>query len=286
MFVERKIPINKIAAHLNKRLLRTHKLNFGKNNSFEITKHVQDTCPFEFNFNLYSNDDYSSRWAYIIDLRDATNKEWARLESLGDIEGLAKLSQWMVANTGGIYGNKYETILEYTKLAASYGIVESTAGISSYSKVLSAKNRFKYQIYDTRVAAALNVLQLSYFGGRKFFFNVDGARNNSVVEFYELFPKKSFVAIGYKDIKRELGISDYKYYTLLVDKISYYARREAIEIEMMLFDYCLNLVSDLSTIEKRFVENIEKIRHRDAYWKSRGVYKTPKELLQILRNEI
>jgi len=54
---------------------------------------------------------------------------------------------------------------------------------------------------------------------------------------------------------------------------------------MMLFDYCLNLVSDLKYVEENFLNNIGKIKETDAYWKARGVNKTPKQLLQILRDE-
>jgi hypothetical protein len=286
MLKENSIPLNKLARSLSKLLLDLHKKHFGQNNSFAITSNVRKTCPFPFNFEAYSNDDYESRWAYIIDLRDATNAEWKRIEQTGDIEKLASLAFWMVSDTGGISGNAEETILKYTEMAAAYGFVENNKGISSYSKILAAKDRTKYQIFDTRVAAALNIMQLSYFGGRKFYFDVDGARNNDVKDFDKLFPKRSFLMIGYKNIKRELSISDYKYYSLLVDRMAYYARREAIEIEMMLFDYCLNLVYDLKHIENKFVENINKIKAKDAYWKSRGVNKTPKQLLQILRDEV
>ncbi len=286
MYKNDSIPLKKLARSLSKQLLKLHKLHFGENESFEITEHVRTTCPFPFDFDAYSNDDYESRWAYIIDLRDATNAEWERVATTNDIQALAKLSKWMVANTGGIYGNKDETILNFTKMAAAYGFVDDNKGISSYSKILAAKDRHKYQIFDTRVAAALNIMQLSYFGGRRFYFDVDGARNKDVVEFDNLFHKRSFIMIGYKGIKRDLGVSDYKYYTLLIERMAHYARREAIEIEMMLFDYCLNLVSDLQRIEDDFLKNIYKIKETDAYWKARGVNKTPKQLLQVLRDEI
>jgi hypothetical protein len=285
MLVERDFPLNKLARSLSKNLLKLHKIHFGENDSFEITEHVRKTCPFPFDFDAYSNDDYESRWAYIVDLRDATNAEWARIEKTNEIEPLAQLARWMVADTGGINGNKDETILNFTKMAAAFGFVENKKGISSYSKILAAKDRYKYQIFDTRVAAALNIMQLSYFGGRQFYFDVDGARNKDVVEFDNLFPKRSFTMIGFKNIKQDLGVSDYKYYTLLVERMAHYARRETIEIEMMLFDYCLNLVSDLKYVEENFLNNIGKIKETDAYWKARGVNKTPKQLFQILRDE-
>lgn len=286
MFNERNFPLNKLARSLNKQLLKLHKLHFGENDSFEITENVRKTCPFPFDFEAYSNDDYKSRWAYIVDLRDATNAEWARLQETNEIEPLAKLAKWMVADTGGIHGNKAETILKFTKMAAAFGFVENNKGISSYSKILAAKDRYKYQIFDTRVAATLNIMQLTYFGGRRFYFDVDGARNNDVVEFDNLFPKRSFTMIGYKNIKQDLEVSDYKYYTLLVERMAHYARRDTIEVEMMLFDYCLNLVSDLKLIEDKFLSNIKKIKEQDAYWKARGVNKTPNQLLQILRDEV
>lgn len=286
MFNESNFPLNKLARSLNKQIFKLHKLHFGENDSFEITEHVRTTCPFSFDFDAYSNDNYESRWAYIVDLRDATNAEWARLQKTNDIEELAKLAKWMVADTGGIHGNKDETILNFTKMAAAFGFVENKIGISSYSKILAAKDRYKYQIFDTRVAATLNIMQLSYFGGRRFYFDVDGARNKHVVAFDDLFPKRSFTMIGYKNVKQDLGVSDYKYYTLLVERMAHYARRETIEIEMMLFDYCLNLVSDLKHIEDKFLSNIEKIKEKDAHWKARGVYKTPKQLLQVLRDEV
>lgn len=252
------LQLNKLAHFLTKSLLSAHRKYFGQNDSFKITNNVRNTCPFDFNFDAYCNDDYESRWAYIIDLRDATNAEWRRLAKTDDIGKLAELADWMVADTGGITSNSDETILNFTKMAAAQGLVESKKGISSYSKILSAKDRFKYQIFDTRVAAALNILQLSYFGERRFYFEVDGAREKSVREFTNFFKKRSFTLIGFGNIKKELGMSDYNYYTLLANKMAYYARREAIEIEMMLFDYSLNLVGDLAAIEEKFVDNIEK----------------------------
>ena len=62
---------------------------------------------------------------------------------------------------------------------------------------MAAKNCEKFFILDARVAVALNVLQLEYFGGHRYFFDVLGTQNKQISAFNKIYKRKQYEAIGY-----------------------------------------------------------------------------------------
>lgn len=75
-------------------------------------------------------------------------------------ESRKKIVKWIVADWGGIRGNKEQTLENYYQLALKETPPTPLSGIASFSKVLAIKNPLKYAIYDARVAVSLNAIQM------------------------------------------------------------------------------------------------------------------------------
>ncbi len=269
---------------LAKKLSKLHADNFSTSETFIIEKNIVTTCPFAFNFTEHNDKTPEGRWHYNIAFRDAINAQWRTLQNSNNEGELFKLAKWMVEKWGHINGNKDETLLDYVK-RSKHAIIEKTDKMSSYSKILSAINRHKYQIFDARTAVCLNVMQLDFFAGTRYYLQVsnqDSSRNKKIDEFYEAFPKSEFMRIGYKPIYSTLNITSYRFYLDLVDDIALRMNEEPIVVEQMLFTYSELLVTNLEEIAEKFRANREWLTKRDAYWRSRGKYKRPEYMKEIL----
>jgi hypothetical protein len=71
-----------------------------------------------------------------------------------------RIATWIVSDWGGIRRNSPMTILGYVNQADAERPATPFFGISSYSKILSIKDPHRYAIFDARVAASLNAIQL------------------------------------------------------------------------------------------------------------------------------
>jgi hypothetical protein len=267
----------KLAIFLLKRVEGLHDKHFKNDKNFSFGAHIVSTCPFDFPFQAYKNKTPETRWQFLFHFRDAINEHWRHLEQQNDSEGLFLLGKWMVKDVGRINKNLDTTIRSYVHRARGLAVVDNGDGISSYSKVLAAKDRYKYQILDTRVAAALNVLQLDFFSGSRYYFDVTDAAGKKVIKFNKAFPSNAFYDIGYKHIYRNYKVTAYKLYTDLVNEMARISKDDALKIEAMLFAYSLILVDDLNEVQKKYDNAVIKAKERDAYWRSRGVYKVRKK---------
>lgn len=264
----------KLARSLLTRLLKLHKENFASDKSFEIKTKIVLTCPFEFPFENYRANSPETRWEFNVHFRDAINEYWAKLEEERDDDALYELGKWMVKTVGDISGNEEKNLERYVRKARShYTVVDKDDRVSSYSKILAAKDRYKYQILDTRVAASLNILQLNYFGSRRYYIPVVDPRSNSLKDFNKVFPRSRFLANGCKPIPKTLNIAEYTFYTEIVNEMARIAKEDALFIECLLFAYAPILTQDFDELQEKFDEDTMRAKARDEYWRSRGVYR-------------
>lgn len=109
----------------------------------------------------------------------------------------ARLARWIVADWGGVLTNDPATINNYLQLFEADEFSTPLQGVASYSKILSVKDCRKYAIYDARVAAGLNAVQLLMSAENPLFFHYIPGRNTTIqgnkkqTGFVKLFPKRT-----------------------------------------------------------------------------------------------
>lgn len=71
-----------------------------------------------------------------------------------------EIEQWFVVRWGRIRRNNAETMRRYASSTAEQLVEGGLSGIASWSKILVVRDPERYAIYDARVGAALNALQV------------------------------------------------------------------------------------------------------------------------------
>jgi|ERR1700683_5034105 len=72
-----------------------------------------------------------------------------------------EIAAWYVRDWGGIKSNRKETIDKYVCLSEADLTALNMQGVATWSKILVVQNPDTYAIFDARVSAALNALQLA-----------------------------------------------------------------------------------------------------------------------------
>lgn len=93
-----------------------------------------------------------------------------------------EIARWYVAVWGGVKRNADETLQRYVSAAPDLLAVSGTAGVASWSKVLAVSDPERFAIFDARVSAALNALQLKR-GGQHILFPRLRSQNGGIVDF-------------------------------------------------------------------------------------------------------
>lgn len=194
------------------------------------------TTPFYFDYSFYNHADYDSMWSMNIDLHDAMGQYWQSIE--GDQQRLISFAKWIVVEWGAISGNNESTLAGYCASIAQLTPLDGRDGVASYSKILSAKNRYRYFILDSRVAFSLNVLQLSHLEGAKIYFDIVDGRNVAIRKFNKKFPFREFKKIGF--VRKNASV--YSTYNKIVLLMAQHLKVSGIEVEMMLFANADHLV--------------------------------------------
>jgi hypothetical protein len=106
---------------------------------------------------------------------------------LADAAQRRALARWVVVKWGRIQSNDTTTIRTHADAACVPQLTYRQAGIASLSKILAVANPDLFAVYDARVAAALNAVQLGsgvhqwiafrYVGGRN--VTIHGRRDDS-----------------------------------------------------------------------------------------------------------
>ncbi|WP_444894683.1 hypothetical protein ACJJIE_11385 [Microbulbifer sp. TRSA001] len=141
-----------------------------------------------------------------IELKHHFNAKWQS----SNTENKLALSKEVVADWGGVRGNKDETLTSYVNELIKEKPRTPLKGIASYSKIFSIVDMDRYAIYDARVAACLNAVQWNHGVSTGLAFNYISGRNNVVGNsinksgfvYQEEFKVSSLVAAGWQRIKR------------------------------------------------------------------------------------
>jgi hypothetical protein len=98
--------------------------------------------------------------------------------------------------------------------------------------VLSVKDPDEFAIYDARVAACLNAIQLEATSKNKIFFPIPQSRNSIISKFAKIFTREALLDIGFEDLERD---DVYLTYLKLIRRLGDLEVKKIIEIEMYLF---------------------------------------------------
>ena len=101
-----------------------------------------------------------------IALRRHLSAEW----SSADAVRKRLLVKWYVSQFGGVKRNKPETIEAYAAASEEDLAYGRMKGVASWSKVLAMRNPVKFVIFDARVSAALNAIQVLSRGAVTIYF--------------------------------------------------------------------------------------------------------------------
>ncbi len=152
----------------------------------------------------------------------------------------AELARWIVSDWGGVRTNDPATLASYVRAFAYDDFSTPLKGIASYSKILSMIDCRQYAIYDARVAACLNAVQLLMKSESPLFFNYIPGRNKAIqgnkktLGFVEVFTKNLLVRKqGWKEVRKD---ESYKTYLNLLHTLKgTYPDYEIYHFEMTLF---------------------------------------------------
>lgn len=196
-------------------------------------------------------------YSYNVELKQFLNSLWIQADSK-EKEEIVKI---IVSDWGGVRGNKDETLHSY--ISESEKEIPNTPlkGIASYSKVFSIMDMNKYAIYDARVAACLNAVQINYGLDDGLAFNYVSGRNNIIgnvikkIGFvYEPnFTIKSLVERGWSKIKKD---DTYETYLNLLNKcLESFPDNNLYDLEMALFSNAeLECSTALNSVHNRYLE--------------------------------
>jgi hypothetical protein len=97
-----------------------------------------------------------NQYAQNVALKLQLNKRW----STANAKRRFALAKFYVSTWGGVKRNKDATLKGYVAQRPSSLMRAGVKGIASWSKVLCIRDPYKYAIYDARVSAALNCVQI------------------------------------------------------------------------------------------------------------------------------
>jgi hypothetical protein len=158
-----------------------------------------------------------------------------------DHAGRLHLAGTIVRGWGGIKRNAPETLASYVRQIEASAPTTPLKGVASYSKIYAIVHPARYAIYDSRVAACLNAIQVNERVVEGVAFNYVSGRNNVIgnaakkIGFTQRseFSVRSLVAAGWTRIPRD-GTYE-AYLQLLSDCRRHFPGYEVRDLEMALF---------------------------------------------------
>lgn len=171
-----------------------------------------------------------------ISLKESLHDAWLQATHDKRKEALIK---YYIKDWGGIKSNHESKIKDYTHLSEENLIQKGKNGIASWSKALVVRDPSKYAIFDARVSASLNSLQIIYDIKDKTLFPVLSSRNNTVIEGNKLIKK---MAANNKWVR---PVNFYEYYLDLLQDIANKRNVNLSTVEMLLFAKAEVLVNEI-----------------------------------------
>lgn len=174
-----------------------------------------------------------------VKLKKYFNHLWKK--AARDEDEQLRLAKVIVADWGGVKGNKTDTLKRYVEELNNGIPATPLKGVASYSKIFSIVDPNEYAIYDARVAACLNAVQWNAGVKRGMAFNYISGRNKVTGDATQKrgfahqapFKVKSLVANDWQRIKRD---DTYQVYLdLLKRSLVYFTEYDMHDLEMVLF---------------------------------------------------
>lgn len=157
------------------------------------------------------------------------------------------LAKWIIKDWGGIKRNKDETISNHLKITRNSNDYFPLKGVASYSKILSFIEPDNFAIYDARVAASLNGIQLLSKSKKSVLWNNLDGRNKKIELFKKTLASDSRLeSLGWTKIRNDECYKHYNY--ILKNILEKFPDFRLFHLEMSLFanaeeiaDLCLSL---------------------------------------------
>lgn len=164
------------------------------------------------------------------------------------------LARWIVADWGGVRSNRAATFDAHWQLIQLDVKQMPLQGIASYSKILTLKDCTQYAIYDARVAACLNAVQLQMKPEQPVFFPYIPSQNQHFRQwpkrenFVNVFPRRKLVEDrGWLELTKDETYATYL--NLLHTLKKSFPGCEIYHFEMSLFSLSTRLCPQLVTLE-------------------------------------
>jgi len=200
-----------------------------------------------------------SDWQRNIGLRKEVGRLWREAVETGNISLSFDLARWIVKDWGGIKNISDSTIGKHNFAALNKLYSLKFDHISSKSKVITLPDPYTYQIYDARVAVALNVMQLAADTGVRIYFEIPDTQitwiANSENSFHARLPKEAFIKdFGFVAMQKN---DIYAYYTKLLLKlcIEMQPQLDPIEVEMALFALAMPFSKNSNGVLSKILED-------------------------------
>ena len=151
-------------------------------------------------------------------------------------------AKWIVASWGGVRRNKPEKIKRYVDTFQSGGAIVEKEGVASYSKILAFMQPTEFAIFDARVSAALNCIQLLDATKEPIFFLPLPRRNKDVLSFRKnpKFKRRALLQRGWQSTSTT---TIYRQYNDLLSSVrSQHKDIPRYKIEMALFADAIELI--------------------------------------------
>lgn len=188
-----------------------------------------------------------------IELKHYLTKKWA----VSDATMREQLARWLVVDWGKVKRNTPERIKSHVEKALDANTERPLEGVASYSKILSMVNCTQYAIYDARVAACLNAVQLQMQCNQPIFFPYIPSQNrhfkadNKIKNFVNTFSKTELVNNrGWLPVDRNTAYTTYL--DLLYKLKNRFQEKEIYHFEMILFTQALVLCPKLVNEYSKF----------------------------------
>ena len=182
----------------------------------------------------------SAEWN--LQLKTAMRTAWAN----ANLEQRKELAAWVVIVWGGVKRNKPETLDEYVIQWSRKPSEFPTPfdGIASYSKILSMSDG-ECAIYDARVAAALNAVQLKARNTSGYRFSIPQGRNSAIKRFAVALSNGRLNTDGWHRVPRG---GTYKFYLETMHAVRDRIPNSTVDrLEMVLFGLASRLARELCT---------------------------------------
>ena len=172
-----------------------------------------------------------------INLKGALHKEW--LLAIDD-KRKEELVKYYIKDWGGIKSNGENKLKEYTHAREDNLIQKGKSGIASWSKALVVRNPSQYAIFDARVSASLNCLQIIHNIENKVLYPLLSSRNNKIKignKMLDTLSKKG-------SWTKANDIDFYNDYLVLLNGVANKRNEHISTVEMLLFAKAEDLVDE------------------------------------------